>query len=94
MIMWIPQLISCGIHMKSEIPVDQAGAWVRAPRASLRTAPTVTMHPKVNGIGGHSEVRRPSRGHCQEITRRVAATWSSAGFAGGQQRRDGSGVGE
>jgi hypothetical protein len=31
MIMWIPQLISCGIHMKSEINVDQATACARAP---------------------------------------------------------------
>jgi hypothetical protein len=36
--------------MKSEIPVDQAVAGVRAPRASPRAAPTVTMHHKVNGI--------------------------------------------
>jgi hypothetical protein len=40
--MWIPQPISCGIHMKSEIPVDKAAACARAPRPSSRTALTVT----------------------------------------------------
>jgi hypothetical protein len=50
MIVKIPQLICCGIHMKTEIPVDHAGAYARAPRASQRTAPTVTTHHKVNGI--------------------------------------------
>jgi hypothetical protein len=42
MIMWIPQLICCGIHMKSEIPVDRAAPCARVPRASPRTGPTVT----------------------------------------------------
>ncbi len=30
--MWIPQLIRCGIHMKSEITRDQAAPCARAPR--------------------------------------------------------------
>jgi hypothetical protein len=38
MIMWIPQLISCGIHMKSEITVDHAAPGARAPRPGPRTA--------------------------------------------------------
>ncbi len=33
MIMWIPQLICCGIHMKSEINVDQAASARGRPRA-------------------------------------------------------------
>jgi hypothetical protein len=32
MIMWIPQQISCLIHMKSEITVDHAAPGARAPR--------------------------------------------------------------
>jgi hypothetical protein len=35
MIMWIPQLICCGIHMKSEILVDHA-APERGRRVSAR----------------------------------------------------------
>jgi hypothetical protein len=56
MIMWIPHLISCGIHMKSEILLDQAApcAWDRAPaRTSPRMAamaPTVTTH-HISGVG-------------------------------------------
>ncbi len=42
--MWIPQLISCGIHMKSEILCDHAAPRARVPRASARTAPIVTAH--------------------------------------------------
>jgi hypothetical protein len=39
MIMWIPQLISCRIHIKSEINVDQAaaGAGAHAPAGTLTT---------------------------------------------------------
>ena len=52
MIMVIPQLICCFISTKSEILSDYAAPRARAPRASPRTAPMVTMHPKVNGIWG------------------------------------------
>ena len=56
--------------MKSEIPVDQAAACARAPRASPRTAPTVTMHHKVNEIEGiarlNSERARPHHPHRPE----------------------------
>jgi hypothetical protein len=51
MIMWIPQLIRCGIHMKSEIPVDRAAAGARSPRGSPRMALTLTMHHFSNGMG-------------------------------------------
>ena len=50
MIMWIPQLISGGIHMKSEIPLDHAAPGARGPRVSRR-ALTVTTRHSVNGIG-------------------------------------------
>jgi hypothetical protein len=43
MIVEIPQLISCGISMKSEITVDHA-APARAPRRSPRTALAGTTH--------------------------------------------------
>jgi hypothetical protein len=49
MIMWIPHLISCGIHMKSEITVDQAAACARASRASPRTALTLTTRHVSHG---------------------------------------------
>jgi hypothetical protein len=44
MIMWIPQLIGCGIHMKNEISVDHAAACARARRARPRTVLTLTTH--------------------------------------------------
>jgi hypothetical protein len=44
MIMWIRQLISCGIRMKSEILGDGAALRARASLASPRTALTVTTH--------------------------------------------------
>ena len=50
MIMWIPQLIRCGIHMKSEISVDSSAPCARAPRVRPRTGLTVTTHQSDNGI--------------------------------------------
>jgi hypothetical protein len=40
--MVIPQLICCGITMKSEITRDHAAPGARAPRPSSRTALTAT----------------------------------------------------
>jgi hypothetical protein len=40
MIMVIPQLICCGITMKTEINRDHAVPWARALRAGPRTART------------------------------------------------------
>jgi hypothetical protein len=44
MIMWIPQLICCGIHMKSEIPVDHVAPGMRASHLSPLKALTPTTH--------------------------------------------------
>jgi hypothetical protein len=44
MIVEIPQLISCFISTKSEILLDHAAPWARAPRVGPRTAHTVTTH--------------------------------------------------
>jgi hypothetical protein len=44
MIMRIPQLISCGIHMKSEIPLDRAAPGARVPRVSRRALTVATRH--------------------------------------------------
>jgi len=44
MIMVIPQLISCGITMKSEILLDRVAPGARAARAGRRKALTVTTH--------------------------------------------------
>jgi hypothetical protein len=44
MIMWIPQLISCGIHMEIEILHDHAAPRARAPRPSRRMAPAITTY--------------------------------------------------
>jgi hypothetical protein len=38
MIMWIPHLISCGIHMKTEILHDYGAPGSAGAAASLRTA--------------------------------------------------------
>jgi hypothetical protein len=42
MIMVIPQLICCGITMKTEITRDHAVPWARPLRVEPRTALTVT----------------------------------------------------
>jgi hypothetical protein len=44
------QPISCGISTKSEILNDRAAPGARAPRASQRTALTVTTHHSVTAI--------------------------------------------
>jgi hypothetical protein len=59
MIMSIPQLICCGIDMKTEILHDHAAQCARAPHASPwappvspRMALTVTTHHLSRGGGG------------------------------------------
>ena len=57
--MEIPQLICCGVSMKSEITRDYAAACARGPRASLNTALTVTSRTRDPAeVQGDAGVRR------------------------------------
>jgi hypothetical protein len=50
MIVWIPQLIRCGIHMIMKIPHDHAALRARAPRGSPRRALMVTTVTTVTTV--------------------------------------------
>ena len=61
MIMWIPQLISCGIHMKSEILSDDARP-ARGRRAPVAARPSRSPRAtQVDGIGVVGRERPPRK---------------------------------
>jgi hypothetical protein len=78
MIMWIPHLISCGIHMKSEITLDHAAPRTRTSRVGPRTALTGTTH--------HAGQRRwhVSAGPRRQRKRARTARWPAAPASGGR----------
>ena len=76
MIMWVPHPISCGIHMKSEIPVDQAQARPR-PRGPRHHYPAIrdvtthsARHPVRSGWSAAFRSREPLNATVEAVTRR------------------------